>query len=128
MFIAQQYLKGYCRLWYRNLTWHTAKMIWNCPNGCQIRKERILTAKCYWVFFICPKGFSVFQMQSLFSLVPSIIYGFDICGTIIRHFVIVAMLTLFFWYHPGIQKQAQELYGLINYGELRKKIGGCKYL
>lgn len=28
----------------------------------------------------------------------------------------------------GLKKSSQELYGLICYGELRKKIGGCEYL
>lgn len=27
----------------------------------------------------------------------------------------------------GLKKSSQELYGLICYGELRKKVGGCEY-
>lgn len=36
-------------------------------------------------------------------------------------------LFCFSVFSQGLKKSSLELYGLICYGELRKKIGGCKY-
>lgn len=37
---------------------------------------------------------------------------------------VISCLSVF---SRGLKKSSQELYGLICYGELRKKIGGCEY-
>lgn len=37
-------------------------------------------------------------------------------------------LKIHVFFIPGVSKQTQELYGLVNYSELRKKIGGCMWI
>lgn len=42
-------------------------------------------------------------------------------------FPILSLISCFPVFSRGLKKSSQELYGLICYGELRKKIGGCEY-